>query len=104
MAGLGVGWREEQSFRVQIVLAVLIVILMFVFPLRYFERAILFLVIGFVLGLELLNSQLEDILDIVEPNHNPKIKRIKDLSAAAVLVAVLVSAIVGLIIFLPYIF
>ena len=103
LAGFKVVWVEEQSFRIQLIVAGLVAVLMFVLPLSSLERAVLFLAIGFVLGLEMLNPQLEDILDLVETNHNPKIKRIKDLSAAAVLAAVLEAAIVGFFIFWPYV-
>lgn len=100
--GLEVAFREEQSFRLQLVVAGLVIILMFAFPLHYIERAILILVISSVLGLELLNSQLERVLDLLQPNHDPKIKAIKDLSAAAVLIATLGAVLVGLFIFIPF--
>ena len=93
---------SEQSFRIQLVMAAAVVILMFCFPLRYLEKTILILAISFVLGLELLNSQLERVLDLIETNHNPKIKAIKDLSAAAVLVATFGAALVGFFIFFSY--
>lgn len=93
---------SEQSFRIQLVMAALVVVLMFFFPLRYLEKTILILAISFVLGLELLNSQLERALDLIETNHNPKIKAIKDLSAAAVLIASLGAALAGFFIFFSY--
>jgi diacylglycerol kinase len=71
-------------------------------PLKALERAVLILTILLVLTLELINSQIERILDFLEPNHDPRIKRIKDLSAAAVLLACLGSIVIGLLILLPY--
>lgn len=100
--GLRIAFWAEQSFRIQLAIAGLVVILMFCFPLHSLERVLLFLTIGVVLGMELLNSQLEKILDFLQPDHDPRIKKIKDLSAAAVFVAVLSSVIVGLFIFIPY--
>ncbi len=100
--GFGLVIREEQTFRIQIVATILVVFFMFYFPLSSSEKAVLMLVIVLVLSLELLNSQIERILDLLQPNFDPKIRRIKDLSASAVLLATIGSVFVGLLIFLPY--
>ncbi len=100
--GLKVAFFEEQSFKIQAILALVVVILMFSFPLHYIERAILVLSISFVLGLELLNSQIERALDTAQLDHKPNRKDIKDLSSSAVLVASVGALLVGLFIFIPY--
>ncbi len=102
--GLRMVFKAEQSFRLQVLIAGVVVLLMFYLPLHSLERAVLILSIGFVLGLELLNSQIEDILDLIQPEFDGKVKKIKDLSAAAVLIAALAALVVGLLIFLPYFF
>jgi len=94
---------EEQTFKIQLTIGVLVIILMFLLPLTSLERAVLFFTILLVLSLELFNSQLERILDIFNPKFNSNIKKIKDLSAGAVLLASLGSIIIGLLIFLPYV-
>lgn len=104
MRGFKFAFRKEQSFRIMLVVAFVVVLLMVFFPLHNIEKAILILSIGFVLGLEILNTQLEKILDITCPQYDERVKAIKDLSASAVLVAVLVSVLVGFFIFWPYIF
>jgi len=101
--GLGLVIKEEQTFRIQVVAAVLVIFFMFYFPLTASERTILILAIVLVLSLELLNSQIERILDLLQPNFDPRIRRIKDLSASAVLVVSIGSFFVGLLIFLPYV-
>lgn len=100
--GLKIAILEEQTFKIQVVAAVVVLLLMFYFPLRILERTILILTICLILSLELINSQIERILDFLQPNHDPKIKRIKDLSASAVLIASLGSIVIALLIFLPY--
>lgn len=97
-----VAFFEEQSFKIQALLALVVLVLMFSFPLYYIERAILVLAVSFVFGLGTLNSQIERALDTAQFDHNPKIKDIKDLSASAVLVASVGALIVGLFIFIPY--
>ena len=54
-----------------------------------------------VLSAELFNTAIELICDFMEPNINPKIKLIKDLSAAGVLIVAIGSALIGGVIFFP---
>ena len=103
LRGLGLVIREEQTFKIQVGIGALVVFFMFYFPLTALERTVLILSIVLVLSLELINSQIERILDLLQPNFDPKIRRIKDLSASAVLVVAIGSAFVGLLIFLPHV-
>lgn len=100
--GLKIAFFEEQSFKIQAITALIVFIMMFSLPLHYIERAILVLAIILVLGLELLNSQIERVLDTSNFDHNPKIKDIKDLSSSAVLIASVGALAIGLFIFIPY--
>lgn len=103
-AGLRVAFHEEQSFRIQLAITAVVIVLMYALSLHSIEKAILFLAIGLVLGLEVLNSQLEDMLDMWQPSQDPRIKKIKDLSSSAVLIASAAAVVVGLYIFIPYFF
>jgi diacylglycerol kinase len=60
------------------------------------------LCVGMVLAFELVNSALEYLCNIVQPEQHQKIKGIKDMAAAAVLVVALVSIVVGCLVFLPH--
>ncbi len=53
-----------------------------------------------VLIAEALNTAIEKICDLVQPEYHPMVKQIKDISAAAVLIAALASAITGVMVFL----
>ena len=103
LRGLELVIKEEQTFKIQVGVGTLVLFFMFYFPLTILERTVLILSIVLVLSLELINSQIERILDLLQPNSDPKIRRIKDLSASAVLVVAIGSAFVGLLIFLPYV-
>lgn len=93
---------SEQVFGIFCLIALLVIVLMFIFKVSLYEKIILILTITFIMTLELINSRIERILDIFQPNHDPKVKIIKDISAAAVLLAGLGAAIIGLLIFWPY--
>lgn len=66
-----------------------------------YEVVILVLVIGFVWVAEIFNTAIEAIMDHLSPEKHPSVKFIKDVSAAAVLVACLTAVAAGLFIFLP---
>jgi len=52
----------------------------------------------------MINTAIEQLVDLVEPNQNPLAGKIKDIAAAAVLIAAITSVIIGLIILWPYFF
>ncbi len=56
---------------------------------------------GMVVAGECFNTAIEYLSDLVSPEYNEKIKKIKDISAAGVLISVIVSIIIGLIVFIP---
>jgi diacylglycerol kinase len=83
-------------------IALLIVFLMFYFKIALIEKLIIIFLIAVVLSLELINTQIEKVLDILESNYNQKVKIIKDISAGAVLLSVFGAIIIGILIFFPY--
>jgi undecaprenol kinase len=101
--GLKAAFKEEKNFRIQIFIAIVVVIAIFIFRLSAIEASILLLMILMVLSLELINSQIEKFLDLIQPDHHPRVKIIKDFSAGAVLLSALGSVVIGLLIFLPHI-
>lgn len=92
----------EQSFRILFGVALIVIFCLFYFPFHAIERSILILVVALVLSLELINSQIERILDILRPDYSEEVRKMKDISAGAVLIASIGALIVGTIIALPY--
>ena len=66
------------------------------------EWAILLLTVGLVWAAEILNTAVEIAVDAISPDYDSKAKMIKDVSAGAVLFTVLISILVGLLIFGPH--
>jgi diacylglycerol kinase len=97
-------FKEEQNFRIQLAIALVVVVLMAILPVKNWEKVALILVMAFVLVLELLNSIMERIVDMLKPRLYVYVESVKDIMAAAVLLASLVALAVGLIIFIPYLF
>jgi diacylglycerol kinase len=95
-------WHEEQNFRIQSAVAALVFIMMFAFGLGVAEKAILTLAVVMVLVLELLNSAIERVVDMLKPRLHHYVEEIKDVTAAMVLVGSIGAALIGLMIFLPH--
>jgi diacylglycerol kinase len=102
--GLVTTFKKERNFRIQVFVGLMVFLLMFFLGLTPLEKSILVIIVAMVLGLELINSQIERLLDIIQPDYRAEIKLIKDISAAAVLIAVLGAVMVGIIILFPYLY
>src|SRR3989338_6378563 len=103
MHGLRFVWNYEQNFRVQSYIAVLVVIAMLVFRVTLGEAIILTMMIVFVLVLEVVNTIFEKFVDILKPRLHMYVGVIKDLMAAAVLLAAVGAVAVAAMVFIPYI-
>lgn len=100
--GLLLAFRTERSFRLQVAAAIGVLFLCLAVPFRGWERALLLLATASVLVLELLNSMVERLTDLVKPRMHAYVRDIKDLMAAAVLIASLFAAALGVLILWPY--
>ena len=92
---------QERAFRIQLLIGFLITLLGFYVEIEPCQWAIQTLSIGLVLMAEGVNTTIERFADIVEPNFDPKIGRIKDMSAGFVAIAVIISVVVATVIYVP---
>ena len=99
--GLKILFKEEHNARVQLFAAMAVVIAGFVFNISNTEWVAIVFAIGFVLAMEAINSAIEGLADFVSPEKHEMIKKIKDLSAAGVLISAFAALIIGLIVFVP---
>ncbi len=94
----------EQTFRILTLISVVVLIFAVILPVTPAERGILLILVACVLAFELINSQVERVLDLIEPNYKEKVRHIKDISAGAVLLMSIASAVIGIMILFPYLF
>lgn len=92
---------SEIHMKVHIAISVAVLIAGFALDISILEWFVCLLCIGLVLSLEVVNTAIEDIVDLVSPDHHPLAGKAKDAAAGAVLIAAIVSAIAGSIIFIP---
>jgi len=99
--GLRILLREEHNSRVHFAISGLVIALGVLLKISFIEWGVIVFSIGFVFSVEILNSSIENLIDFVSLEKHDAIKKIKDLSAAAVLVSSITAIIIGTLVFLP---
>ena len=95
---------NEHNAWIHSIAAVGVVIAGLCFGITRMEWIIIILCIGLVFAAEAFNTAIERLANVVSPDWNEMIGKAKDLAAGAVLLISVAVAIVGLIVFIPYIF
>ena len=105
-AGRGLSWAvsSQANLRVHLVAAAVVLILALLFRFSSMEFVALVLCFALVVAAELFNTTLEVLIDYAWPEHHPMIGRAKDVAAAAVLVAAIGTACVGVLLFARHLF
>ncbi|MBI4157642.1 diacylglycerol kinase family protein [Candidatus Woesebacteria bacterium] len=99
--GIKEALKEEPNFRIHILIGVIALILASFLGFSGTEWAILVFTIIFVLTLELINTAIEDTVNLIGKEISKEAKAAKDVMAAAVLLGAVLATLVGLILFLP---
>ena len=74
----------------------------FHFDITSTEWCVVLLCFGMVLAAEAFNTAIERLVNLVSPDYHPIAGDVKDVAAGAVLICAIVAAIIGMIVFLPY--
>ena len=93
--------HSQRNFRVHLVVATAVGLVGLWLHLPVLSWAVLVLTVGSVLVTEIFNTAAESLVDLVSPDYHPVAKRVKDLTAGAVLVVAIVSVVVGVLILGP---
>jgi diacylglycerol kinase (ATP) len=92
MAGLLAAWRHERAFRLECMLAAVLVPAAWWLGRTWTEAAVLAGSVMLVLVIELINSAIEAVVDRVSAELHPLSKRAKDIGSAAVMVSIITCA------------
>ena len=93
--------KKERNMKIHVAAAILVVILGSILKLSVTEWCICLVLFGMVMSLELVNTAVEAVVDLVTKDRHPLAKIAKDTAAGAVLIAAIMAAITGAIIFIP---
>ena len=99
--GIVEAYKGEQNLKIHTAIAGFVVIAGFFFHISYVEWLVCLVLIGLVLMAEFFNTAIEYVVDLASPDIHPLAKLAKDTASAGVLMMAIVSAIIGLIIFVP---
>jgi len=102
-AGKGIRsvFSTEPNMKIHITIAILVVICGFIFSINLTEWLFCLLCIGLVFGMEMMNTAIENVVDLASPKLHPLAGKAKDIAAGGVLICAIISVIIGLLIFAP---
>ncbi|TKC19951.1 diacylglycerol kinase family protein [Robertmurraya kyonggiensis] len=92
---------KERNMQIHVSISVIVVFVSFILKLSAIEWLFILFAIGGVFALELVNTAIERIVDLVTKEYHPLAKQAKDIAAGAAFIYSILSVIVGIIIFLP---
>lgn len=99
--GLFTAFKTERNMKIHIIIMLLVILMGFLLKITTLEWIICIILFSIVIAGELFNTAIETVVDMVMPHKDEKAKIAKDVSAGAVLILAIGSAIIGLIIFIP---
>lgn len=99
--GIGSSLKSERNMKIHFAMMVLVIIAGIFLNISIWEWITCFILFGLVISLEMVNTAIEIVVDMVSPEYNLKAGHVKDIAAGAVLVNAIVALIVGLLIFFP---
>lgn len=101
--GIWTGIRNERNMKIHCLAIIVVTLTGTLFQITAMEWCICLLLFALVASLELVNTAIEAVVDLVTEEKKPLAKIAKDTAAGAVLFAAIISVIIGCIIFLPYV-
>ena len=99
--GIRLVFTSEANMKIHILIAAVVVICGFFFQITIQEWIACILCIGLVFSAEMINTAIENVVDLASPEHHELAGKAKDIAAGAVLICAIISVIIGLLIFVP---
>ena len=100
-AGIKSCFKSESNFRIHLIAALATIIFSLLLNISATEWIAICFCIAFVITMEMMNTSIEKLCDVVYTELHPVIKSVKDIAAGAVLISAVFSLITAAIIFLP---
>lgn len=102
--GIKALFRTEHNAWIHTAIAIAVVIAAILLKVSSTEAIVLVSATAFVFVTEILNTAIEKLADFISLQKHPQIGLVKDLAAAAVLIAAIAAVVIGAIIFIPKLF
>jgi diacylglycerol kinase len=101
--GIYYAFRDNLNLKVHLIVGIIVISLALILRINYLETVIISFLILFVMAAEMINTAIEEMVDLITTEHKQKAKIAKDVAAGMVLLSAVGAAIVGILIFTPYI-
>jgi diacylglycerol kinase (ATP) len=92
---------SEANMQIHIAITILVIVCGIAFSISLTEWMFCLLCIGLVVGAEMMNTAIENVVDLASPEQHPLAGKAKDIAAGAVLICAIISVFIGLLIFVP---
>ena len=102
--GIYSAFGTEANMKIHIGITFLVIICGIAFGISITEWMFCMLCIGLVVGAEMFNTSIENVVDLASPEQHPLAGKAKDIAAGAVLICAIISVIIGLLIFIPKVY
>lgn len=94
-------FSTEVNMKIHIVVTCLVIICGVLLSISLIEWMFCLLCMGLVVGAEMMNTAIENVVDLASPEQHPLAGKAKDIAAGAVLICAIISVLIGLLIFVP---
>jgi diacylglycerol kinase (ATP) len=96
--------RSERNFQIEVLALIINLLLIVYLKVTEMEAALILVICFSVLSLEILNTCIEKVCDIINPEYDIRIKIIKNIAAGSVFIMAIASVMVGILIYTKYLF
>ena len=101
--GIKLAYKYNRNIKIHTLAGILAIILSFVLGLTGYEIAIILVLILLVISAEMVNTAIEEMVDLIVQEHREQARIAKDVAAGMVLVCAMGSVVIGVVIFVPHI-
>jgi undecaprenol kinase len=101
LEGIRVSFKNEKNIKFHFFFSIFVLLMGFIFNLTYTEWMFVLVAVAGMLVIEMINTAIERVVDLVTDEYHPLAKQAKDIAAGAVFIYALLSIVIGITIFLP---
>ncbi|OGH27435.1 MAG: hypothetical protein A3J18_04075 [Candidatus Levybacteria bacterium RIFCSPLOWO2_02_FULL_40_18] len=103
MEGIKIATKYNRNIRIHFIIAIIVLSSSFILKMTFIEIAVVSMIILLVISAEMINTAIEEVIDLVTKDYREEAKFAKDVSAGMVLIVASGSIAIGLLIFAPHI-
>ncbi|MBP9716990.1 MAG: diacylglycerol kinase family protein [Candidatus Levybacteria bacterium] len=101
--GIKIATKYNRNIRIHFIIAILVFLSCFILKMPLSDVAIIGMIILLVISVEIINTAIEEIVDLVTKDYKEEAKIAKDVSAGMVLIVAVGSIAVGILVFTPHV-